>query len=58
MAFDNGFAFSLQKLYEADKRTRLCCWEFLDVNLMILADECMNGPDKVIPMIKRIDCER
>jgi hypothetical protein len=50
--------FLFQKLYEADKRTRLCCWEFVDVNLLILADESMNGPDKVIPAMKRIDKER
>ena len=25
---------------------------------MILADESMNGPDKVIPVMKRIDNER
>ena len=25
---------------------------------MILADESMNGPDKVVPAIKRIDNER
>ena len=28
------------------------------MNLMILADESMNGPDKVVPIIKRIDNER
>jgi hypothetical protein len=56
----NGFMFFFlfQKLYEADKRTRLCCWEFADVNLLILSDESMNGPDKVIPAMKRIDKER
>ncbi|XP_028400324.1 protein KIAA0100-like [Dendronephthya gigantea] len=45
------------KLYEVDKRTRLCCWEFTDVNLMILADESMNGEEKVVPLMKQIDSE-